>query len=60
MIGMTGPEFQSILRSPTLYEKILMFCIDLKIEYDIWTWQRCLFTENSPWIVYNINKYHFT
>ena len=55
MIGMIGPEFQSIWHHQPIRENINVL-YRFKNRYDIWTWQRCLFTENSPWIVYNINN----
>ena len=55
MIGMIGPEFQSIWHQQPIREnKNILY--QFKNRMDIWTWQRCLLTKNSPWVVYNINN----
>ena len=55
IIGMIGPEFQSIWHQQPIREnKNILYKFQNRI--DIWTWQRCLLTKNSPWVVYNINN----
>lgn len=55
IIGMIGPEFQSIWHQQPIRENINVLYY-FPNRFDIWTWQRCLLTEDSPWVIYNINN----
>lgn len=54
MIGMIGPEYQSIWNQQPLCENVnVLYKFDNRI--DIWQWQRSLTSEKYSWQVSNIN-----